>query len=346
MDAIRGYRKEDNGWFHLPEGSEDVDMDGDTDEYEEGVCYEHHEIRTSPGRYNLPSDVIRPQILPNKLRLIYDASVASSRNGPNTTSHLPGADFPHQWGGRIDLKHVDVHVPSQHKAEGKEFPAEYQLWHLHPKRRRAAVISIMVDVHPNDHMNHHFQRALVEWQKIWESTFNKCERRRMVGKKLADGSNGNPFSSILEEMDERTETGLDQRHLNSKRWNPYDSSEIMRSIHFYGYSGSLTEPPCTENFVEWHVLDKPMLVSRNQIRHLKYLLFLYRDGDCQRTSTHFEGRAARRPMEEVVQGEHGLHRCTCHDFLSDEVRRSDQNVTRCTRRQEQDELVESLNAMA
>lgn len=350
LSAVQGYRRD---WLFrhiLPEGGDDVDGDGDTDEYEEGVCYEHHEIRTSSGRLSLDSPAIKPQILPNKLRLVYDASVASAINGPNTTNHLPGADFPHQWGGRIALKHVDVHVPSQHKVEGKEFAAEYQLWHLHPKRKRAVVVSIMVDEHPQDVENAHFQRALAEWQKVWETNFNRCERRRMGEE--GRPATGNPFHSPSEgdedvphQETETTDEQQQHRDLNANRWNPYDKSSIMRSIHFYGYSGSLTEPPCTENFVEYHVMDTPMLVSKTQIRQLKYLLFKNVDEDCERTSTHYDGAAARRPVMEVAEGEHGVHRCTCHDFLSDDVRRSDTNVTRCTKSEEQAELKESLAAL-
>uniref|UniRef100_A0A7R9WKM7 carbonic anhydrase n=1 Tax=Pseudictyota dubia TaxID=2749911 RepID=A0A7R9WKM7_9STRA len=355
MDAIRGYRPDNGtGYIHLPERGEDIDGDGDLDEYEEGICYEHHEIRTRGGRLNLQSDIIIPQILPNKLRLVYDGDAAAALSGPNSTfSPLPSVDFPHQWGGAIDLKHIDVHIPSQHKVEGKEFPAEYQLWHLHPGRRKAAVVSIMVDVHPQNKRNNHFQRALVEWQKVWEKTFHQCQKMRRTGEAQEEvqeeegvpGMESNPFA--LKDEDQEVDTDADRldRQLSSERWDPYDPKEIKNSIHFYGYSGSLTEPPCTERFVEWHIMDKPMLISETQLRHLKYLLFLYQNDQCQRTSTHYEGRAARRPMRNVTEGQHSVHRCTCHDFLSDEERRSNANVTRCTKWEEQEEIQESLNAL-
>jgi len=351
MDSIQGYRPDDGkGWIHLPESGEDIDGDGNTDEYEPGICYEHHEIRTSGGRLNLQSDIVIPQILPNKLRLVYDGNAAAALAGPNSTnSPIPSADFPHQWGGRIDLKHIDVHVPSQHKVEGKEFPAEYQLWHLHPGRKRAAVVSIMVDVHPQNRRNNHFQRALAEWQKVWERTFNKCQRRRRTGEVSEEfqeeegvaGMESNPFAL----KDEDQDANRLSRELSSERWDPYDPTEIKNSIHFYGYSGSLTEPPCTERFVEWHIMDKPMLISKEQLRNLKYLLFLNQNDQCQRTSTHYQGRAARRPMVRVMSSQHNVHRCTCHDFLSDEERRSNANVTRCTKWEEQEEIQESLNAL-
>uniref|UniRef100_A0A7S4MGE2 carbonic anhydrase n=1 Tax=Odontella aurita TaxID=265563 RepID=A0A7S4MGE2_9STRA len=370
MDIVRGYRVEDDGDIHLPESGEDLDMDGDTEEYEEGICYQHHEIRTSAGRTSLQSDAVVPQILPNKLRLVYDPYASSDADINATIAALPASDFPHGWGGRIDLKHVDVHVPSQHKVEGKEFPAEYQLWHLHPRRRRAAVVSIMVDVHPQGNTNHHFNKALAEWQKVWEDSFDGCRRRRrrrrMRRRRRAasggedsldddiDRHTGNPFGAPStgrrEEDDAEEETDAaprtpEGRDLSSDSWNPYDKNEIMRSIHFYGYSGSLTEPPCSD-FVEWHIMDKPMLVSPDQLRHLRYLLFLYRDPvSCERTGVHYEGAAARRPLRTVSDLEHGVHRCTCHDFLSDEVRRADVNVTRCTKTEEQDDLRESLDAL-
>ena len=44
----------------------------------------------------------------------------------------------------------------------------------------------------------------------------------------------------LQDGDDRSKQG------DYKYFNPWDS-EIMRSIWFYGYEGSLTEPPCTEH---------------------------------------------------------------------------------------------------
>ena len=95
----------------------------------------------------------------------------------------------------------------------------------------------------------------------------------------------------------------------------WDQDHILKSIYFFGYEGSLTEPPCTE-FLEWRILDKPMTVSRRQLFQMKKLLFHHRDPDngCRRTSTHYEGSVAR-----PLQPYNGrlVHRCMCRDYLGD-----------------------------
>lgn len=131
---------------------------------------------------------------------------------------------------------------------------------------------------------------------------------------------------------------------NSNRhgWDPYHP-EILRTKHFYGYSGSLTEPPCSE-FVEWHVMDTPMLVSSGQLSQLRNLLFRYVDDGCKRTSTHHEGQVVRRPLRDgsaMSGGEHKLHRCTCRDFLGD-LERQTLDRDKCSLEEEQEQLRESL----
>jgi len=133
-----------------------------------------------------------------------------------------------------------------------------------------------------------------------------------------------------------------RRIQNNKKWSPYDRNEIMRSIHFYGYTGSLVEPPCTE-MVEWRVMDTPMLISRGQLFQMKNLIFRHRtvENGCARTSNHHEG-GAKRPIQRTVK-RHRMYRCTCADFLSDAARDKDMNQTNsCSGDEEQMQLLETL----
>ena len=115
----------------------------------------------------------------------------------------------------------------------------------------------------------------------------------------------------------------------------------MRSIHFYGYTGSLVEPPCTQ-FAEWRIMDTPMLVSRKQLFQMKNLIFRHVDGrTCQRTSNHYMGEAAR-PVQGPPLKRHRLYRCTCRDFLADYDRDMDPNVTRCEKSEMQAQLMTTL----
>jgi hypothetical protein len=97
-------------------------------------------------------------------------------------------------------------------------------------------------------------------------------------------------------------------------WNPHHES-LVPSIYFYGYDGSLTEPPCSE-IVSWFVIDEPMKISRNQLEQMKYLLFTNVDGTtCQSTSVHHQSSVAR-PIQDTGAKRQIWH-CTVNDYLPD-----------------------------
>lgn len=97
-------------------------------------------------------------------------------------------------------------------------------------------------------------------------------------------------------------------------WNPNHES-LVPSIYFYGYDGSLTEPPCSE-IVSWFVIDEPMRISKNQLEQMKTLLFTNVDRDtCRSTSAHYRNSVAR-PIQETGKQRQIWH-CTPNDFLSD-----------------------------
>ena len=194
-------------------------------------------------------------------------------------------DFPNGWGASVDALHADIKIPSEHWIKGKQFIAEYQLYHLHRERDRAPVISVMIDLHPNDEPNLHLQKALDEWQKVFDDDERECEERRERANRKLRGhtTNSSTYSSLPYRRNAQEDTTEGRE---KKVWDPYHR-DLMPSIHFYGYSGSLTEPPCTE-FCEWRVLDKPMSISSAQLLQMKLLLF-HVDKKCRLTSTHYEG---------------------------------------------------------
>jgi carbonic anhydrase len=316
----------------------EADVTGKNISYVEPMCYEHHEIRIKPGQFPLSSTKIEKQILPSKLRLVYpDPEFEADGVTLSDDSKLPRADFPHDWGGDMEFLKLDVKIPSEHRLEGKEYAAEVQLYHLHHLRKKAPVISILVDLHPDDKENGHFQLALDEWQKVWEKDYLECELRRRRERRLEAGviDNMMDWLGVASGVDREYSSWLDEpaeedvrfhRSLRAARraqqadafWNPYDP-EILPSIHFYGYSGSLTEPPCTE-FVEWRIIDTPMLISQRQLFQLKTLLFrhVHVESGCEYTSNHHMGSNARRPLQPLNQ--RIVYRCSCRDFLSDEER--------------------------
>ena len=225
------------------------------------------------------------------------------------------------FGEFVDALHADIKIPSEHWVRGKQYVAEYQLYHLHLGRDRAPVISVMVDLHPDGEPNFHLQRAIDEWQKVFDADKVACqEERRRAARRLGGFFEAYPFRNTSASEESRRKT---QETTERKIWDPYHP-EILPSIHFYGYSGSLTEPPCTD-FIEWRVIDKPMLISPEQLLQMQTLLFNHVDNKCRLTSNHFEGSVAR-PIQDASR--RPVYQCTCRDFLADDDERRV-----CTRRE-------------
>lgn len=98
------------------------------------------------------------------------------------------------------------------------------------------------------------------------------------------------------------------------RWDPLKSWDVLKSVHFWAYSGSTTEPPCFED-VNWRVVDVPMTISMVQYYQLKRLMFDHVDPDtCRRTSTHYDESNAR-PVQPYRGGLQ--YRCRRSDYASD-----------------------------
>ena len=96
------------------------------------------------------------------------------------------------------------------------------------------------------------------------------------------------------------------------KWDPFQP-RIVNSIYFYGYGGSLTEPPCSE-WVSWRVLDTPMQISSAQLNQMSNILFGHLDQDCKRNNVQWQNSVAR-PTQSLNDRE--LWQCTRDDYESD-----------------------------
>ena len=272
--------------------------------------------------------------MPSKLRVVYPRKWEFGENG-NDLIKGPSADIPKSWGHQLPVLHIDLKVPSEHTLEGKTYAAEYQI-HLiqnRPSQRGAPVISVLFEVNTEDKPNKMLQELLDEFQAVWNWDMAQCESKRRRGRRLGAlarqtlsnwSDNENRTSSHSTWLDEPTEveaqfqTKLKHIERRAQKKRPWDcwNDEIMRSVWFFGYEGSLTEPPCTE-FVEWRIIDTPALISQSQLFQMKTLLFGHVDKNCKKTSVHWDHSVAR-----PVQPRRGrdVHRCMCRDYIADDLR--------------------------
>ena len=212
----------------------------------------------------------------------------------------------------------DIKIPSEHTICGKQYPAEYSIYVLHPDRRQTIVMSILLTYHDDDEDNEHLQLAIDEWQKEYDRNAIRCNATNNY-QRILQSELQNTHSQILKNTsipttDTKQERDLaDETPFGTGGWDPFHPS-LERSIYHWGYYGSLTEPPCS-TFVAWRVLTEPAYISKRQLNQMKHILFTNRDDRCNYTSVNFEESVAR-----PTQPNRGrlIHKCTVEDYVSDE----------------------------
>lgn len=244
----------------------------------------------------------------------------------------PFADFPNGWPSDADALHVDFKIPAEHQIYGEKFDAEMQIYHLHPGRRLMPAISILFSVDPNGH-NTILQQAIDAFQHEYDVDQAKCGQRKKRDRKLISDfhsavTRGNSTRSETDyEVWDEFSTDLDdpafeKRERNARqlteKFHPYHG-DLIRTVYFYGYDGSLTEPPCTE-IVSWFIMDEPAIMSPQQLAQMKHILFTHVDDQCEKTSVHFEDRGVARPIQDS-NGRMVWH-CTRSHFPPDSERPS------------------------
>ena len=262
----------------------------------------------------------------NKLRLSYRERL-SEQDRPLP----PRADFSRNGPGIQDLLHIDLKVKSEHRLCGKQYDAEMQLFYLHSEWGNFEAVSILIEVADGEH-NGHFQKILDYFQDKFDEDKDTCERKQHMARALFDDNHyKRNLRSNLEDVRNKTtarEEAVSSESSNYQRvrrrildafrparvpWDPLDTL-LYRSIHFWSYFGSTTEPPCSEN-VRWRVVDVPMNISPGQYVKLQNLMFNHVDPHtCQQTSTHFQESNAR-PVQ--ARSNSSVYRCRRVDYVSD-----------------------------
>lgn len=275
------------------------------------------------------SDMIEPRIESNKLRLYFQRRPCMDLRLPECAEpDPPHADFPNNWGGYSDVLHVDFKIPSEHTINGARFDGEMQIYHIHPVRRRTPTVVSVMKVSRFAY-NTVLQGVLDRFQFVYNIHRAQCanyvrRNRRLVSKvhrilggnttsRYADYDTWADFSTELDGPDgpNMTERNLQQFGF----FNPHDE-RLVPSIHFFGYQGSLTEPPCSE-FVSWFITDEPMRIGHVQLEQMKRILFTHVTPTCEPTSVHWRQSVAR-PIQDSFG--RPVFRCTQHDFLADAER--------------------------
>jgi hypothetical protein len=207
-----------------------------------------------------------------------------------------------------------------------------QIYQLHPGRRRVPAISSLIRVEPNGY-NYYLQVAIDAFQYEYNLHRAQCadsmRRKRklatdfqseIMGDNLAnltmtDFKTWGEYSRLLEDPDFIAEGKEHARRMQGGVWSPYHAM-LIPTFWFYGYDGSLTEPPCSE-FVTWFIMDKPMIISPSQLQQMKDILFTHVDPSCQSTSVHWKESSAR-PIQESAGRQ--VWQCTRDHFPPDAER--------------------------
>lgn len=90
---------------------------------------------------------------------------------------------------------------------------------------------------------------------------------------------------------------------------PYN---LWPTIHYYGYRGTTTYPPCTD-VVQWRILDEPLLISKRQWKALAKLSQSYKNDSCQNDSDLSPKGENVRPLHELGWEQEVWH-CTLEKF--------------------------------
>ncbi len=184
---------------------------------------------------------------------------------------------------------------------------------------------------PTNPTNEHLQEVIDAFRTVFIKDKSLCaEKQRLenyaqgfvspANRKL-HGEENKTLDSIEDDGElwntttiESNEDGEYQRRLALK-WHPFHP-DIQKTIHFWGYHGSFTEPPCTDDIVDWKIMDVPTPISTKQLAQLKQLLFNHVDKNCERTSVHNSDGSVARPTQETSK----YYKCTRDDYVSDEER--------------------------
>jgi carbonic anhydrase len=212
-----------------------------------------------------------------------------------------------------DMTHFDIKIPGEHTLEGETFDAEIQMLHVHLTIPRVATIAVPIRAKEGGY-NSEFQWILNEFQTVFDNHKDQCEESKRA--RNLRQQQPQPLEEVGEPVLYRNATTSRklQASMNRRHFNPY-VDELMPSMFFYRYDGSITEPPCLD--ITWWVIDEPAVIGMDQLKQLKTLLFGHVDENCNPTSVHNKDQEAVRPIQPLGENRVIQH-CPTGSFRSDE----------------------------
>ena len=232
----------------------------------------------------------------------------------------PTADFPN-WSSTLthysDLLNLDIKVPGEHTIRGETFHAEIQMLHLHLEAGRMGYIGVPIRAQHGG-FNQEYQDLLDHFQTVYDEDLAACNNTGSRRLRAAGDSLRSNFNNITKKVP--------QRLLQSgKSFDPY--TDFMKTVFFYRYHGSSTEPPCFP--ITWFVMTTPLIIDVAQLRHTRTLLLTHVVVDaaphqhhCRKTSVHNAEQSVVRPIQPLgivppVNKRREVMLCQGGDFLPD-----------------------------
>jgi carbonic anhydrase len=201
-------------------------------------CMEEHEYRSRSGDYTIEGNLTDKQILPNKLRVVMARRQGEEPDPPATD--FSGVGYQH-----MDMLNLDIRFPSEHTLCGRNYDGEMQYFFWHPVRRALIGIAWLIEAQEVNATNNHMQLLIDEFQHIYDSNVEAC-----VYNDTASYGNASQqeyeYARPAKIPQQLLDSKLFKRSLNGHRdlkkpkpWDPFHV-DIQKTIHFWGYSGSLT----------------------------------------------------------------------------------------------------------
>ncbi|EJK61248.1 hypothetical protein THAOC_18301 [Thalassiosira oceanica] len=275
-------------------------------------CQEFHEFRSRPGDFGIEGRSMQKQILANKLVSHLDCACASffctdmhnrkhekrvlveRRTGDEPDP--PHVDFAGVGARELDLLNIDISFPSEHTVCGKRFAGEMRYYFYHPMKLVFVAIAFLLETSDEAPANGHMQLLIDEFRYLHERHDKLCQWSATERK----GSTNVTADEAAEPV----------RRLRKNAWNPFHP-DIQKTVHFWGYTGSLTEPPCSGWSVLWRIMDVPVVLSKEQIGQMRTVLFTNRDPKtCLFTSVH-SSDAVARPIQRPIR----YYKCRRQDYV-------------------------------